>query len=340
MKLGFGIGILCLGSVIINTMPVWVGNLSRNPEVGDGLAGAFASLVLFSAALTCAGLFQNAVSYIARYALPLAFAALAFGEHWHVTILAGTCIGLGVSMGSLTQEALHAIRRSEKSLTSIGLAMSIGLVVSLVFYLMLPLFDLSPFWFLFLLSLPIVALRGTPFVTDGAGHVSTGSIRAPTKFIGFFVMMGAYWTFLELYGARFNNGDAVALWLLASLVSGACGSILAARLPGTWQSKAQKVGLSLAAASGAASYVAQDISVFGITILVNAFALFLFFPIYLQTAGERMPQAMAGYLVGFAAGGLAGAVLVKIGGYQLMALALLLSGFIALIPRSRRSFLQ
>ncbi len=332
--------VLSFGAVVINTVPVWIGALGDYPALGDGLAGAFASLVLLSASITCAGVGALKPSLAARYMVAPALALLTFGQMLPAVVLAAICVGLGAALGALTRAALRAIALSDNGLQTISFAISLGLAASLVFYLLLPALGVSPLLLLLILSLPLLLLRFASIEADAPDYHRSYPVGPPIRFIGFFVMMGAYWTFLDLFGVRFNDENAVNLWLLASLVSGACGSFLAAKLKNSWHANAQALALVVAAATGAASYVAPDLLIFGMTILANGFALFLFFPLYLLRAGEQMPQAMAGYLVGFSAGGLAGALLVEIGGYQTLAAAILTSGLLSVIRRPNRSLRQ
>ncbi|WP_299648773.1 hypothetical protein [uncultured Tateyamaria sp.] len=331
-----GIAVLCFGAVLINTLPIWVGVLGSYPALTKRMAGAFASLVLVSAALTCAGVGAAMLSRLARFLVVLALALIAFGQDAPAIVLAVGCVGLGGAIGHLTRQALGAIQASTEGLKAISTALSLGLVVSLLLYLLVPSLDASPLVLLLVLSLPLVLLPGDAVPSDLGNPAFTHMLALPLRYIGFFVMMGAYWTFLDLFGGRFNDADAVNLWLLGSLLSGACGSLLAARIPERLRPRMQIIGVLIAATTGAASYVAADLSIFGVTIIANGFALFMFFPLYLQGAGKQMPQAMAGYLLGFATGGAVGAVVIQMGGYQTLAVVILLSGLLGLNPARRR----
>ncbi|MBO9436950.1 hypothetical protein J7394_22325 [Ruegeria sp. R13_0] len=145
------------------------------------------------------------------------------------------------------------------------------------------------------------------------------------------MMMGAYWTFLELFGQTIGSAEAMSYWLLGSLLASAVGSWIAGVVPVFRTRIVRDVSLLAAGISGAASYVTSDMLALGLTILANGFALFLFFPLYLGLAGARATEAMAIYLFGFAFGGVAGALIVSLGGYYLLAATILVTAFVALL---------
>lgn len=331
------IATLSFGAVFINTIPLWIGSLGRYPAVSEELAGVFASLVLVSAAVICADIGATRFSSTLRIGLSPAIALLAFGNAFPAVLLGFSCLAVGIALGSFTGNALHTLSKLGNSLKSIGIATSVGLSISVVFYLIVSFLGAPPLVLLLVFSLPICLLPGALRSHKCAEKTFSEPFSIPFHYIGFFVMMGAYWAFLDLFGARFNDQEAVGLWLLTSLISGAVGSITAASVPQEWRRRIQTVGMLMAAVTGAASFLAEDVLFFGISILTNAFALFLFFPLYLESAGTRMPQAMGSYLAGFAVGGLAGALLVWLGGYLTLAIAILLSGLGALVPKVRQA---
>ncbi len=86
-----------------------------------------------------------------------------------------------------------------------------------------------------------------------------------------------------------------------------------------------------AAGSGAVTYAATAPWVIGVSILVNGFFLFLFFPLYLGSGHPTEAGArMANYLAGFALGGVFGAAIIGMSGFAALAMATALAGVIAL----------
>lgn len=326
LTIGFGL-------VLINTMPVWIGDLAANARLSDTQAGGIGSLVLLSAAVACATARHAERAGLAKIGVPVCLVYLALSPPLNAVFTLVACCILGLAIGSLAGLATRGLGSLGTGLRVISTAMTVGLVVSLIVYLVLPVLGLSSFWVLAVISLGLLA---APVQTSPTGHhVNWRSILAdvPARYLPFFVLMGAYWTYLELFGGRFEDAQNLPFWLLASLVTGALGSILTSQVPANWRGRAQSLSMFAAALIGALSYVAPTLFLFGLTILLNGFALFLFFPLYLGTAGDRAPGAMAGYLLGFAIGGVAGAVLVHAAGYASLAAAILLSGIIGLLPR-------
>ncbi len=328
--------VLSFGAVVINTMPLWIGALGRYQDVSDGLAGAFGSLVLLSAAATCAGLGGTRLRDASRFLLTPSFALLGLANAFPSILLGACCTVLGASLGCLTRQALQDLSSGPNAVKAISVAVSLGLAVSLGIYVLVPSLSIPPLVLLAVLSLPVAVMPLAVLRKDAVSRASSAVLSIPVGYLGFFVMMGAYWTFLDLFGARFGDADAVNLWLLASLISGMAGSLVATAIPLGWRAHIQRAGIALASVTGAASYASSDLAVFGFTIVANGFALFLFFPLYLKGAGQQMPQAMAGYLLGFATGGVAGAALVEVGGYAVLSAAILLFGVVALVFTSRQ----
>lgn len=325
------------GSVMINTMPVWIGDLASGAGLSDGTAGAFASLVLLSASLACLGLRDAEYISLSKVAAPICLALLALSPPSAPLLPALACCGLGIAIGALTGRVISGLDGQSDKLAAISLALSTGLVVSLIVYLILPVLTLSSLWLLTALSLGMLAVR-TPQMAPSSrfqwNHITSA---LPVRYLPFFVMMGAYWTYLELFGARFDNAGQLPFWLLGSLVTGAIGAFLAARIPPSWQARTQAWAMVAAAVTGGCSYLAPNLALFGLTILVNGFALFVYFPLYLGTAGDKAPGAMAGYLLGFAVGGAVGSALIFSVGYTALAGAILLSGLIGLMQSGVRS---
>ncbi len=322
--------VIVFGAVLLNTVPIWVGALARAHGLSDTVSGLHASLLLLSSASTCAGLipFLNARSstVLAIFALII----LSAGSLLSVFVATAACGALGLALGALSRGALSSVSQEPQRVRMLSVALTIGLVLSLCVYLVTPLLWVGPFPVLTVLAVIL-------FVPRWEGSTSGPPLRSALVFSGgtlrmvpFFVMMGAYWTFLELFGQSIGSAEAMSYWLLGSLVASAVGSGVAGVVSAAGTRIVRDVSLLIAAISGAASYVASDMLVLGLTILANGFALFLFFPLYLGLAGARATEAMAIYLLGFAFGGIAGALIVSLGGYNLLAATILVAAFVAL----------
>jgi len=332
---------LSLGAIVINTMPVWLAELADHQQVSEPLAGGFGSLVLLAAAVACVGPIWGKFAHAARLFIPASFAILALGERLPVIGLGLCCILLGVALGLATNRALYGLRQVEDPLKLVSAALAFGLGVSFAIYLVLFSFSPNVMWILAATSLILLmVMADNPLVADRRQkHISSSSL--PLGYVPFFVMMGAYWSFLELYGQSIGAKDGLALWLLFSLVAGAIGSLVAGWFPSCHWPGLRTFALLAAAITGAASYISPNLNLLGLSILANGFFLFLFFPLYISTHQDRAPVAMAIYLLGFAFGGLAGAFILQISGYPGLGLTILASGLVAILPRqglpSRRS---
>ncbi|WP_152912658.1 hypothetical protein [Candidatus Rhodobacter oscarellae] len=323
---------LGLGAIVINTMPVWLAELASHQQVSEPLAGGFGSLVLLAAAVACVGPISGRFDYAARLCIPVSFAILALGERLPVIGLGLCCVLLGLALGLATKRALRGLQKVESPLELVSTALTFGLGVSFAIYLALFSFALNVMWILAGTSLILLLARSenASITVRRDQHLSSAGL--PLRFVPFFVMMGAYWSFLELYGQSIGTQGGLALWLLFSLIAGAIGSFLAGRLPSRYGTGLQTFALLAAAVTGASSYVSPNLTLLGLSILANGFFLFLFFPLYISSHQDRAPAAMASYLLGFAFGGLAGALILQITGYPGLGLTILATGLVAIWP--------
>lgn len=330
--------VLGFGALLINTMPAWIAEMAARGGVADSSAGALASLLLLCAAAACAcapRVRRSVVTWPALAALPLSLGALAMTGS--AAGLPALCAILGASLGYLSALALTAATGTGALRLIVSRSLGIGLVVALAVYLSNAAFGASVLWMLGALALALLPVM-VPLSRCAAPQPRPTLGRwsgLPVWQLPFFTMMGAYWAYLELYGSRLADAGALSLWLSASLVTGALGSFIAGGIGGRLSAKLAAAALVCAALTGALSYVAPSEPVLGLSILANGFFLFLYFPLYLAGSGgdadgSSVALRMASYLLGFAAGGLIGALVLEAAGFAGLAAGIALSGFIGL----------
>lgn len=325
---------IALGAVVINTMPMWLAVLASGPNHSQTLAGGLGSCVLLAAAMACAFRLPYLTLVMARIVVPLAFAVLAADVDKHPVVLLVTCLVLGLALGALTQNALVRMPTGNV-LQGLGTALAIGLFVYLFVYLALPVIQLSPLWVLCALSLTLFSVR---LDSREANLISgSGLSGLPLGYLPFFALMGAYWSFIEIYATSLGDNGSVVNWLLGSLLASAAASALSARIPPSLRQPVGHFALGAAALTGAASYWVVTPIVLGASIVANGFFLFLYFPLYLSSQEGHATDAMALYLLGFALGGLLGAAIIGIGGYTALALAILISPLAVWVGRPFRA---
>lgn len=331
--------ILSFGALLINTIPAWIAELAEARAVSEATAGALASLVLLSAAAACALSSRARATVLvwgALAALPLSLGALAFSAYGSAAGAAVICVALGAALGVLSAIALAAASRLGALQQIIGRSLGVGLIAALFVFLANFQFGMRVLWMLLVIAvvlLPIAARLGQRPALAPQSRATSGT-SFPAWQLPFFVMMGAYWAFLEVYARALGGGldGALSIWLSGSLLSGALGSLVASF---TGNRATAQAALLCAALTGAVSYIAPSIGLLGLSIVANGFFLFLYFPLYLagpgvDGAGENAVQRMAVYLLGFAAGGLIGAMVLKVAGFAGLATAIALSGIIGL----------
>lgn len=330
--------ILGFGGVLLNTLPLWLGHLVLHPMMSDQGAGVIGSVTLLLAASACGWINTRP---FARWAWPVLMVSLLVFELTSGVSLATSvlaCCAMGLSMGAALSAAFARIGNHENIQGLIATAMSLGLVMSLLVYLIVSLTPFTVLWVLLALA-AFVFFAITKRPLDSSQITKRPALDLsgmPLRYMAFFVMMGAYWAFLELYGRRHLGVGNVELWLLGSLIASAVGSALAARVDATRFPAAMPICLALAAVTGAATYWTQSPGLIGASILANGFFLFLFFPLYLAFEPEQMPKRMALYLAGFAFGGVTGALFITIGGFGALSLAIALSGWIGITEAMRK----
>lgn len=322
--------VIVFGAVMVNTTPIWVGELARAHGFSDTYSGLHASLLLLCAAGTCAGIITFLKERWTTVLAVLALILLSAGSHFSGFAATVACGVLGLAIGSLSRAAFSELPENPQRVLMLSAALTVGLVLSLCVYLIVPLLGIGPF--------PVLAILGTllivprwEFSTSRPSLLSPNAVSGATlRMAPFFVMMGGYWTFLELFGQTIGSAEAMSYWLLGSLVVSAVGSWIAGMISPARTRLVRDLSLLAAAITGAMSYLATNMLVLGITILANGFALFLFFPLYLGLAGARATEAMAVYLLGFAFGGVAGALIIELGGYQFLSIAIFVTALVAL----------
>ncbi|MDP5217355.1 hypothetical protein Q5Y75_09025 [Ruegeria sp. 2205SS24-7] len=330
--------ILAFAVTILNTMPIWLAELAFKSGGSEVAVGLLASAVLVSAALGC--LFGSSAMrpLLLRSAGGVVCGGLA-GAAIAQTIappvlFAGACV-VGLLQGIVLALSLSRKHSEAAMLRMIGNGIAIGCVTSFVllagtFAAGLPILPLLAA----LAGAQALLLQQQPPPLPGNGNTQRLDWARDLILLPFFICMGAYWTFLEIFAAEQELGG-LSGWLAASLLLSAIGSFLAGATPDRITSHARIAGLLLAGFAGCLTYLSQTEMLLGASILINAFGLFLFFPLYLDRT-DAPAAGMARYLLGFALGGGAGSLAIALGGYPALGVTVAASGLIAL-PALRRS---
>ncbi|WP_170406455.1 hypothetical protein [Ruegeria arenilitoris] len=315
---------------ILNTMPIWLAELAAKSGSSEVVVGLLASVVLLTAAIGCV------IGTVAGHVLPrvagavacIGIAAAAIEQTISTAILFVGAAIVGSSLGMVLAVPLSRSSGVDSVLRMISNGMAIGCVASFALLagihatgisLLLPLALLAAIQaILLLLHLP----------PPGKRNVRHFNWKQDLSLMPFFICMGAYWAFLEVFSIEQDLGSLSA-WLAASLWLSALGSFIAGIILDRLRLHAQIVGLLLAAFAGGLTYLSSSELLMGATILVNAFGLFLFFPLYLDRT-DAPASGMARYLLGFAMGGGMGSLAIAMGGYPALASAVVISGLIAL----------
>ncbi len=333
--------ILSFGAVLINTMPVWIAEIARGHSLSGTTAGLLGSIVLLMAALSCAGAttvaHAAALVTAAAVIVPLCLVFLAVPVASYAIALLIACVFLGGSLGVLTAHALRDANHDAELQKTISGALVIGLLTALLIYLVLPLSGVNLLWLLAVLSLSLLALASPKRLLHETSEASGVALWSGFPFLQFpfFVMMGAYWTYIELFASSITGAGDLSYWLLGSLLTGAAGSFLAGKTGTRSENIVRASAFLCAAISAAISYIAPSFILLGISVLANGFFLFLYFPLYLAERGNGDRRAdvskrMAAYLLGFASGGAVGAGVVHLAGFSGLAIAIAATGLIGL----------
>lgn len=322
------IATLGFGGVLINTLPLWIGELGAHPRISDPTAGALGSVTLLLAAYACLTPHPARLVKLAWPGLILSLVVFAVSAGASAGLSAVACCAMGFFVGvALSKEVSGPVEQSGGA-GAVGAAMSIGLVLALVCYLVVATTEISALWLLALLAISLSFVRQP--TRDGPGQIELylrAELLAPFLwYMPFFIMMGAYWTYLDLFAARALAREHLEIVLLCSLITGAIGSALAGIVGENLRPSVLLLSLLLAAATGAATYLGDYPGIITFSILANGLFLFLFFPLYLVEASHSMSIRLAIYLAGFAFGGIIGAAIVAMAGYAGLSVALLLSG--------------
>ncbi len=318
-------------------MPIWLSELAVKSGSSDVAVGLLASAVLVSAAVGC--LFGSSAGHLSlpRIAGGLACGGLACAAISQTIVLpvlfAGAC-AVGLSQGIVLALALSRKDSEATTLRMIGNGIAVGCVASFVLLGGLFATGLSLLPLLAALAGVQVLLMLQKLPLPGNGNTQHLDWTEDLILLPFFICMGAYWTFLEIFAAERQLGG-LSGWLAASLLLSATGSFLAGAMPDRITLHARIAGLLLAAFAGCLTYLSRTEMLIGASILINAFGLFLFFPLYLDRT-DAPATGMARYLLGFALGGGAGSLAIAVGGYPALAVAVAVSGLIAW-PALRRS---
>lgn len=325
---------------ILNTMPIWLVELIDKTGGTSTMMGLIASLVLTAAAIGCligqrfwsskAAVLCGGIVFLGLLGSSLAAAFSA------AVLIAGAAL-VGVASGVVLSAALSSDADSTHMVRIFGHGMSLGCLASLVVLASVAITGVPP--------LPILAvLAGVQLIlvlkplSRGVPHAYSPAVLWRDLFLfPFFLMMGAYWAFLEVF-AREQGFETLSGWLAASLVFSALGSFVAGVAPERRRNMLRLFGLGLTAVSGGLTYLAFSEVTLGLMIQCNAFGLFLFVPLYLN--GTDAPVfGMARYLFGFALGGGAGGLIIVVGGYAALAVLIVAAGLVA-IPALLRADLS
>ncbi len=317
-------------------MPIWLVELAVKSESSDVTVGLLASVVLLSAAIGCAAGADTRFK-----TLPLAAAAVAccgVSGAAMVQTISTTVLFVGAGIVGLSLGLVLALPLS-RSLTDtsivrmIGNGMAIGCAASFVLLMGIHVTELSLLPHLALLTVIQVILLLRKLPVQNKSSVRHFNWKQDISLLPFFICMGAYWAFLEVFSVELNLGS-LSDWLAGSLLLSGLGSYLAGIIPNRLSLYAGVFGLLLAAFAGGLTYLSKSELLIGATILINAFGLFLFFPLYLDRT-DAPATGMARYLLGFAMGGVLGSFSIAVGGYPALAAAVAVSGLIAVPAMTR-----
>ncbi|MEM8575744.1 MAG: hypothetical protein AAGF48_14090 [Pseudomonadota bacterium] len=321
--------VIAFGGAALNLMPVWLLELANKTGLGSIGSGLLASLLLATAAATCVlprspGL-PIATVLSALVALVLALGATASHPAPEAVLLGAICVG--GALGGQLSWALATAPNDDDVLSRFASGTAIGAMIAFVLLFVNAIASISALVLLGCLAIvPFAALSQTRSLARAARQTHAGGAVLAWAEAPFFISMGAYWAFLEIFATERGYGS-LSVWLAWSLLASAAGAWVAGRL-GCWASTGTTVALTLAAGGGGLTYLAPNTTVAGLAILVNAFGLFLFMPLYLG-AGPATAR-LSSYLAGFALGGLSGGAVVAAAGYEGLAATVAVSGAIAI----------
>ena len=328
---------LILGSILINTLPVWLEELANRYALSPDHAGVLATLVLLGSGAAC-----WARSVLRHWAIDLASAVLAVVLPvlaLHASQLAlGSVLAAGLvfgaALGVVLGRSFSAAFAGPDALKTISISLTVALLVSLVIVLVSAGLRLAAIGQIALCAagycgvLLLLVWRPPSGGQAGMDYNWMPDWRT-LLYLPFFIAMGGFWAFVEIYG----NAHAIAHIkevLAASYVVSALGSgcvVLIKRERGAFW---LMMSLVLTAGAGGLAYLTVSFPVFAAMFLINSFFLFVFFPLYVSDDASSQkssnPPARVGlYLFGFAIGGaMAGVVIAQLG-YSAFAALIVLS---------------
>ncbi len=318
-------------------MPIWLAELAVKSGISDVAVGVLASVVLLSAAVGCAmgtATARNFLPFGAGVVAGIGIASAAIVHVISTTVLFIGAVGVGWSLGVVLALPLSRSLTDTRLVQMIGNGMAVGCAASFVLLTAIHVTGVSLLPLLAVLAVIQIVLLGRQWPEKNKLRVVHFNWKQDMSLLPFFICMGAYWAFLEVFSVELDLGS-LSVWLAGSLLLSGMGSCIAGFIPNRLSLHASIVGLLLAALAGGLTYLSTNELVIGITILVNAFGLFLFFPLYLDRT-DAPAAGMARYLLGFALGGVTGSLAIAAGGYLALATAVVASGLIAVPAMARQ----
>ncbi|WP_170766241.1 hypothetical protein [Ruegeria lacuscaerulensis] len=328
--------IIALAVTVLNTMPIWLAELAEKSGISDVAVGLLASVVMLCSAVGCAIGADTRNKALLRGAGIVAFSGItgaATVQGISTAVLFVGAGGVGLAFGVVLALPLSRSFTEAKVLRTIGIGMAIGCAASFILLVVVHVAEWSLLTFLALLSAIQIILLFRKMPAQNYRNNGHFDWKRDISLLPFFICMGAYWAFLEVFSAEQDLGSLSA-WLAASLLLSGLGSCLAGIVPNRLGLRAKIIGLLLAAFAGGLTYLSKTEFLVGMTILLNAFGLFLFFPLYLDRT-DTPAAGMARYLLCFALGGVIGSLAIAVGGYTALAAAVVLSGLIAVPAMTR-----
>lgn len=331
------IGGLAFGSILINTLPAWLEELTARFALSANDAGLLATLVLLSAGAACWGHSAFRHWSIDLGAALLVVLVLLLGRAMTdlpTALVFGACMVFGLAVGVVLGRSIAFAFGEPDTLRTISLSLTAALLVSLVIVLVSAQTDLTAVTQIAMcaaLNAGVLSLTvwRSPVATGPATGANWMPDRHSLRFLPFFAAMGGFWAFVELYG----NAHAiphVKLVLAASYLASAAGSALVFFISTDKIAFWRVCSLAISAVSAALVYSTASTVIFSAMFLLNSLFLFVFLPLYLtgntEDGAPSNPQAkIALYLFGFALGGAITGVLIAQFGYLAFAGLIMLS---------------
>ncbi|MEM7320286.1 MAG: hypothetical protein AAF408_14855, partial [Pseudomonadota bacterium] len=207
-------------------MPVWLAELAAKSNASDTVIGGLASVVLLACALGClvGPLQQRPVIAAGMAVIVVSAAAVVPSFEIPALFIGGALVGL--SLGVILALAVSGDPESDSSVRVFGQGLSFGCLVSFVILVGVSMagLDILP---------PLAALAGLQLLVLLPGGPPQHARALPPinwtqdlQFLPFFILMGSYWAFLEIFALQRSLGT-LSGWLAASLLLSAAGSFVA-----------------------------------------------------------------------------------------------------------------